>query len=176
MSQVTKTEAIVLKKKQLLQKDTLITLLTEENGKVTVIAKGIKTITSRRAPHIQTGNLLNVILSDRGHAFFLQQTELISAFSAIREHNEKMNYLYTFLFILDKMLPEGQEEKQIYNITKSFLVNLAKTPPSLSQFFHQEVEKVLFALGYSQGHQPLSEIIRTIEEIINEKVPFHAII
>lgn len=176
MPNVVKTEAIVLKKKQLLQKDILITLLTEEHGKVTVIAKGIKNITSRRAPHIQTGNLLNVVLSDRGHAFYLQQSALISAFSSIREDSEKMNYLYTFFFILDRILPESQQEEALYVVAKNFLISMAKASNLYATFFHQDIEKILFSLGYLQEHKSLSELIRITEEIIREKVPLHAII
>lgn len=171
-----KTEAIVLKKKQLLQKDILITLLTLERGKVSVIAKGIKNITSKRAPHIQTGNLLNVNLSDKGHVFYLQGTDLISAFSAIREHNEKTNRLYTFLFIIDRILPEAVEEPELYRQVKSFMIELSKTPEDINQLLRRYLQKTLMLLGYLQEEQSLSELIRMTEDIINEKVPWHAII
>ena len=171
-----KTEAIVLKKRQLLQKDVLITLLTQEHGKVSVIAKGIKNITSKRAPHIQTGNLLNVALSDRGHVFYLQGTDLISAFSAIRDNNEKINRLYTFLFIIDRILPEAQEEPQIYNLVKSFMIEVARSTGDLNDFLRIYLQKMLQILGYLQEQLTLVELVRMIEELINEKVPLHAII
>lgn len=176
MNVILKNEAIVLKKKQLLQKDILITLLTNELGKVTVIAKGIKNITSRRAPHIQTGTLLNVVLSNRGHAFYLQQSGLISAFSALREDGEKLNHMYTFFFILDRILPEQQKEEYIFTLTKKFLIELSKTENSFTVVFKQYLQKLLFNLGYLQEDKSLLELIGIVEDLINEKVPLHAII
>ncbi|PIP63744.1 hypothetical protein COW97_01050, partial [Candidatus Roizmanbacteria bacterium CG22_combo_CG10-13_8_21_14_all_34_12] len=54
-----KTEAVVLKKKDLLNKDVLISVFSQDLGRLTLFAKGIKKITSRRSPHLQTGNLVN---------------------------------------------------------------------------------------------------------------------
>ena len=54
--------AIVIKKKELLNLDNLITILTEDFGKINILAKGIKKINSRRAPHIQTANFINIVL------------------------------------------------------------------------------------------------------------------
>jgi DNA repair protein RecO (recombination protein O) len=124
MAQIHKAEAIVLKKRQLLQQDFVITLFTKELGKIKVIAKGIKKLTSRRAPHLETGNLINVVLSQKSEPHYLQQTELTSAFSAIKDDTDKMNYAYVFFFILDRILPEGQAEESLFNMTKKFLIDL----------------------------------------------------
>ncbi|MEK7109728.1 MAG: DNA repair protein RecO, partial [Patescibacteria group bacterium] len=68
-----KTEAIVLKKKDLLNKDVLISLFTQDLGRLTIFAKGVKKITSRRSPHLQTGNLINVLISHKNDHYYLQE-------------------------------------------------------------------------------------------------------
>lgn len=176
MPHVTKTEAIIVKKKILLQKDVLVTMLTQEQGKISAIAKGIKNITSRRAPHIQTGNLLNVNLSNRGHAFYLQGSDLISAFASIKDSQEKVHYLYTFLFIIDRLIPEAEEDIDLYYLVKSFLIHLAKVEKDITDYFSEYLYKLLQMQGYVQERKSLTDLIRTVEEIIHEKVPSHAII
>jgi DNA repair protein RecO (recombination protein O) len=175
MSSLVKTEAIILKKKELLQKDILITLLTLEMGKVSVIAKGIKLITSRRAPHLQTGNLVNVILSHKTTTYYLQQTTLISGFQDIKNDPHKMSYLYTFFFIIDKILPEEHKEEEVYAIVKLFLIDLARSSTLTLDFLRPHLQKLLVSLGYVEGAKSLSELIQTTEEILNEKVPLHVI-
>ncbi|MDH7476421.1 MAG: DNA repair protein RecO [Microgenomates group bacterium] len=171
MSRTIKTEAIVLKKNNnLLNKDSLITLFTEKHGKITVIAKGIKKLTSRRLPHNQTGNLIKGIIIRRGSFFYLQETELISHFSEIKKQSKKLPWFYFYFFILDRLLPENDKELKIYNLSKKFLIQLAKKNSNLENLTFY-LNKVLRLLGYIDKNLSFSEIKKTIEEIINQKLP-----
>ena len=89
-----KTEAIVLRKKDLLNRDVLISFFSQNLGRLTVFAKGIKKITSRRSPHLQTGNLINVLLSHKSDRFYLQESQLISGFSELKKDEGKVRQLY----------------------------------------------------------------------------------
>jgi DNA repair protein RecO (recombination protein O) len=171
MARATKTKGFILKKKSLLNKDSIFTVFSQELGKISAIAKGIRSITSKRAPHIQTGNLVEIELSHRGDIFYLQNSKLISAFSQIRDSDVKTNYLYLFLFILDKILPENQQETTMYQVTQSTLFDMARNTDFSKENFTNHLNDLLSAAGYIQGYKSLSELIRTVEETINEKVP-----
>ena len=108
MPTILKTDAFVLRKKELLRTDMLIYLFTKEIGKTTVIAKGSKSLVSRRGPHLQTGNLLKVMIHVKNDYRYLQQTELVSGFSSIKDDPRKTEYLYLFFFVIDRMLPDNQ--------------------------------------------------------------------
>jgi DNA repair protein RecO len=165
------TKGFVLKTRSLLNKDILFTVFSEDQGKVSAIAKGIKKITSRRAPHIQTGSLVEVEFSSRGDILYLQNSSLISGFSAIREDPKKVNFLYTFFFILDRILPEHQQEMQQYQITQGFVFDLARNTDFTVENFTQHLNDLMNAAGYSHGYKNLPELIRIVEENINEKIP-----
>lgn len=166
-----KTEAIVFKKRSLLNKDTLVTLFTEKYGKINVTAYGIKKITSRRLPHNETGNLLKAIIYKKNNRFYLQETQLTSVFSQIKKDRQKINYLYFLFFILDRLLPENQEEIAIYNITKQFLIEISKSPTFNEQKLGFYLNTILIVLGYIEKKKPLEELITVTEEIIGEKLP-----
>lgn len=171
MSKINQTEAIVFRKRSLLEKDTFITFFSESEGKITAIAKGIKKITSKRAPHIQTGNLVDVILYEKNDRLYLQDSKLISAFSAIKSDTAKIDFQYLMLFILDRILPERQKEQDVYILTKTFIIELAK-----SQGFNKErmcyyLRKLLTLLGYHKKNTTYLELLRHTEEIIHEKIP-----
>lgn len=172
MPRITKTEAIVFKKNtNLLHKDSLITLFTQEYGKLKLIAKGIKKVTSRRLPHNQTGNLIKAIIGRKDSFFYLQETELVSHFSEIKKNKTKINILYFYFFVLDRLLPENQKELTIYNLTKKFLINLSRSNTFDKEKTASYLNKVLIHLGYSDRELVFEEAINLTEELINEKLP-----
>ncbi len=174
MSQVHKAEGFVLKKKSLLEKDLVVTLFTAEMGKITAMAKGARSITSRRAAHLQTGNLIKAQLSDFHDISYIQSSELISGFMQVRT-DKKLNALYLFLYILDKLLPEKLEERNIYRITKKFFISLSKEELPVQEILRNALQKTLLELGYIEGVLTLPELLQTVENNIEEKLPQHVI-
>lgn len=165
-----KLEAIVLKKVHLLNKDVLISLFTEDLGRVTVFAKGVKKITSRRSPHLQTGNLINVLVSQKNDHYYLQESELVSGFFELKKDEKKVSQLYSFLFVLDRLLPEQQKEIQIYNLAKNFFIDLTKSAKS-EEIIIKYLTKMMKLMGYLDKKVATFELKSLIEEIINEKIP-----
>lgn len=165
-----KTEAVVLKKKDLLNRDVLISLFTQDLGRLTVFAKGVKKITSRRSPHLQTGNLINVLVSHKNDHYYLQETELVSGFSELKKDENKVKALYLLLFVIEKLLPENQKEIKTYNLIKNFLIDLTKsTNPKLITVKY--LTNIMIQLGYLDKEVDFVELRSLIEEIIGEKIP-----
>jgi DNA repair protein RecO (recombination protein O) len=171
MASTHKTEAIVLKKKNLLGKDALITLFTEHEGKIAAVGKGIKTVTSRRASHLQTGNLIEAMVNERNTRYYLQETRLISAFSTIKSNQERVTQQYLFLFILDRILPDRQKEPEVYILLKRFLVDLATNDEFSKRDLTEYLTALLHYQGYTKDTHSFRELLRYIEEIIHEKIP-----
>jgi len=165
-----KTEAVVLRKKGLLNKDVLISLFTQDLGRLMIFAKGIKKITSRRSPHLQTGNLINILVSHKNDHYYLQESQLISGFSKLKKDENKVEQLYSFLFVLDRLLPEQQKETKIYNLTKNFLIDLSKSFES-ETIIIRYLTKAMKLMGYLDKKVSSPELKSLIEEIINEKIP-----
>jgi len=165
-----KTEAIVLKKRDLLNRDVLISLFSQNLGRLTVFAKGVKKITSRRSPHLQTGNLINVLVSHKNDHYYLQETELVSGFSELKSDEKKVNNLYSFLFVLERLLPEQQKETKAYNLTKNFFIDLSKSSEQ-KMITYKYLTDIMMQLGYLDKKVSYPELKSLIEEIINEKIP-----
>jgi DNA repair protein RecO (recombination protein O) len=171
MTKVIKTEALVLKKRSLLGRDLIVTLFTEEFGKINALGKGMKKITSRRLPHTETANLIKAVIDRRGDYFYLQSTDLLSGFTKIKKNEKKVNYLYFFFFILERMLPENQKEPRIYQLTRKFLIELSEKPEYSVDDLTLSLNRLLEAFGYLNKEKSLEELRFAVEEIINEKLP-----
>lgn len=113
-------QGFVLKKINYKESDEYITLFTRDLGKVRIIAKGIRNITSRRSSHIQTGNYISCILISKNNLYFLQETTLLSGFTLVKNKQKSINYMYQFYFILDRLLPELEVEKEVFLFDKVF--------------------------------------------------------
>lgn len=179
MSKRIKTEAFVLKKKNLPTKDSIITLFSKELGKLSVFAKGVRTITSKRLPHLQTGNLIIVSLAKSNDRYYLQETSLISAFSEIKKDPYRLSYMYFLFFVVDRLLPEAQKESVEYTLVKRFIADIASKQKNVTVFkLEQVLNKLLTHLGYlhqDEMDKTIDELRVTIEQLINEKLPFFII-
>lgn len=169
-----KTNGIVLSSRNLPSNDIIYVILTEEKGKMRVLGKGIKKISSRRMPHLQTGNLISAVLRRSKDTHYLQETTLISSFSQIKNSSIKMGWLYSILFMIDRLVPEMEQDQNIYNVLQKFMINLAKQDNEL-ELFTQGANQVLSALGYTSSDLPLSEIKEMFTELTNQKLPLSAI-
>jgi DNA repair protein RecO (recombination protein O) len=169
-----KTEAVVLKRKNLLERDALVTLFTREEGKITATAKGVRSLVSRRISSLMTGNLIRVVLYRRSDYYYLQTVEMASLFSHIKRIPNLQKELYFFLYVLDQLLPERVREDNAYTLLKKFLVELSKNNFSRIRTAHY-CNRLLELLGYSPRSQTLSESVQRIQEITGKKIPSYII-
>ncbi len=165
-------KGFVLYKKNLLKDDKLISIFSDNFGKITCFAKGIRKITSKRLSHLETGNFIKFTISKRGEFNYLQESEVMWGFSKIKSNPEKLEKLYTVLFILEKILP--QDEKEIIVLDKLQLF-LKKLNNSLENFNNLDsfLIEILIQLGYlskDESQKPYFDSIKFTESIIGQKI------
>ena len=167
---IIETDAIVIKEKRLLKNDSLVIFFTKKLGKIKVVAKGVKKITSRRLSHLDTGNLIKVFFYQKKDVYYLQKTILRSSFSLLKANHVKIKYLFFILFLLDRLLPENQEENKIYFLTLNYLSQLAYKRESSKNLLNYS-NQLLLHLGYGKKFPDLNALKMFIQEIINEETP-----
>ncbi len=175
MLNIFETEALVLRKIELLDKDSTIILFSKDLGKMVCIAKGIKKITSRRAAHLQTGNIVKINGSIRGDFYYISQSQVVSAFSDIKSSAEKIDILYKYLFILDRILPQQEPEPLLYKEVIRAISGLSRAEKVEKGQMLEFSRLVLEMLGYYDGSAD-TDFLQEIESIIHEKIPAHVII
>lgn len=169
-------EAIVLRK-SISREDVRVVLFTKERGKLSAVAKGVRTLLSRRSPHIQTANYLHVFLHSRHDMWYLEKTELKSGFGGIKDDREKLRILYAFLFVLDRILPVEQKEADIFSAALIFMrqLHMIETNQAMDLFI-QTIQLFSRRLGFFVSPESAKEdIILKVEEIIGEKIPFNTV-
>ena len=121
-----KTEGIILKRTNFGEADRVLTVFTRKHGKIKVIAKGVRRITSRRSPNIELFNLVTLFIH-KGRTFdILTEAQVIDTFSHIREKLEVIGLAYYCCELIDGLCAEHQPHPNVYHLLVETLNKLDK--------------------------------------------------
>lgn len=139
------TEGLILKRKDFGEADRVLTVLTPRFGKISVIAKGVRKITSRRAGNIELLNIVKLHLF-KAKNYNLGEAESLETFPKIKENLTLSTTAFHIIELINRLTPEDQKTPQVYELTVSILRILEKNP---RQIFIRAFEvKLMSLLGF----------------------------
>lgn len=100
--------SVVLRHSDWGEADRLLTLYTREQGKLRVVAKGARKITSRKAGHLEPFTHVTVQLAKGRDLFIVTQAETINAFLGLRDDLQKTAHAAYVIELLDKLTYEEE--------------------------------------------------------------------
>lgn len=164
-----RTEGIIIKRRDLGEADRILTVLTRHQGKINVIAKGVRKINSRRSPHVELLNhsVLNI---HQGKLPILTEAETVCHYSTLKNDLKRASYAFYICEILDGLVAEHQDSKAVFDIANKYLTRLEATddPKMLVSKFQQDI---LITLGFWPRKQALiHDSDRFIEDIIERRI------
>jgi DNA repair protein RecO (recombination protein O) len=145
-----KTKGIVLFKKDLSQDDGLFVILSQNFGKITVKARGVRKIQSKLASHLLSFNLVDLTFASG--RFFDQ----ITSVNVVKTHPQAKNNLKSLSLVffaaeaIDQLVKEKVPEPELFSLFKNFLdlLNEKKITEPLSYFLSLFIFKLIYQLGY----------------------------
>ncbi len=117
-------EAVVLSRKNIGEADRLVTLFTKQYGRKKAIAKGIRKISSRRAPHLEIFSVVSLTLHTGKTWDIVSEVAPINNFTHLKSTLGRISYAYIVVELVDRLTAEGQEHYRIYKELVSFLKQL----------------------------------------------------
>src|SRR3970040_2354083 len=117
MSEIVKTEAVVLSKMDYRDSSNILTLYTKDYGKISVIHKGARSPKSKKGFIAEPLNHLQIIIyrKDSRDLQLLSSADLISHFPRIKEDLDKLKYSLAILELVKNLTPEGEENTKLFN-------------------------------------------------------------
>jgi DNA repair protein RecO len=173
MGKYLRDEGIVLTKKNLLKDDKLIIIFSNNSGKIVLLGKGVRKITSRRLSHLETGNLIKFSFYRKGDYVYLRETEIIYGYSKIKQSATKTRFLYLLLFVLNKILPEDQKESTIFLKSLALLKLLNNKRDFQLDDLKNYLREILIIGGFISQNEAIKkefDPIVFIESLINQKI------
>ena len=117
-----KTEGIILKRRNFGEADRILTVFTLQKGKISVIAKGVRRITSRRAGNVELLNRVIMFLYQGQGMPILTEAEGIESFENLKSDLVLSTVAFHIIELVDKLTAENQENRVLYE----HLVNVLK--------------------------------------------------
>ncbi len=166
-----KTEAIILKRKNIGEADRILTVFTRQYGKVQIKAVGVRKIASRRSPHIEPLNLVLLTLYRGRNLPILTEAQTQENFSDIKDNLKKVGFAYHICELVDGLCPENQENRSVFVLLRNTLSRLS-TGFDVAVTIHEFEVELLTILGFWSKTQ-LSVHMDTqsfIENILERKL------
>lgn len=110
------TLGIVIKRSSYQESDYFITLLTPELGKISCLAKGVKSLKSSRLGSLQLGNIIKAHLYSKENFVWLSEAQNIEPFLQDNKSLTQLNLLFYILEIINHFIADNQVIDGIYPI------------------------------------------------------------
>lgn len=143
-----KTEGIVLKGIRYKDTSKILTIYTKSHGKISAMAKGAY---NAKSPLISTTQPFSYseYQFTRGRNFlYLNQADILDSFYSLREEMERVIYGYYILELVDKSLPDEQENEKIFLLLEKGLRVLSKLDHDYLKFIIAYELKFISFIGY----------------------------
>ena len=123
---VTKTEAVVLKRRRFGDSDRIVTLLTPARGKLDAVAKGTLRPRSKLAGHLEPMTHVEVLLAHGRTLGIVTQAQTIEPFAAMRDDLERLSAGLYLLELADRFTVEEAEADAAYVLLLTALLRLLR--------------------------------------------------
>src|SRR3989339_344089 len=142
-------QALVLQRREIGEFDQIISLYTEERGRVDLLAKGVKRITSKNSAHLEPFSLVQVDWVKGKELDRLLTAQSLQVFSPIRKDGQKSWLASAMMSVLARVLSPGEKDPRLFALVVQWLDLLATVPQTSDLFADALVLRVLSILGFS---------------------------
>ncbi|HCB23021.1 DNA repair protein RecO [Candidatus Daviesbacteria bacterium RIFCSPLOWO2_02_FULL_38_18] len=156
-----KTEGIILKRRDFGEADRILTVFSLHRGKITVLAKGVRRITSRRGGNVELLNRVQMFLYPGKNFLILTEAISLDTFQKLKEDLILSTYAFHILELVNKLTAENQENRDLYSHLVEVLKRLSRKP---RQILIRAFEvKILSNLGFAAFRASTSKVSAQLE-------------
>jgi DNA repair protein RecO (recombination protein O) len=141
MSEILKTEAVVLSKLNYGDTSLIVSLFTKELGKISAILKGARSPKSRIGMKIDPLNYIEVVFYNKStrDLQIISSADIIQYYPGIKEELDKLKYAHSVIELVKKLTPEHEQNIRLFSgVVKILsLLESSEEPPNLifARFF-----------------------------------------
>lgn len=163
-------EGIVVKRKNFGEADRILTIFTKKYGKIKILAKGVRRITSRRGPNIELFNQVELSIHQGKTFDILTEAQVSNTFPQIRKNLDMVGLAFHICEIVDSLCPEHQAHPRVYEMMLDVFNQLDHG------LVHSFEQNLLQELGYlPKGNREVDTTL-FIEKILERRLKARRII
>ncbi len=123
-----RVEGIILKRRNLGEADRILTVFSLQRGKIAVLAKGVRRITSRRGGNVELLNRSLMYLHQARSFLILTEASVLDTYQKLKEDLTLSTYAFHIIELVDKLTAENQESRVLYEDLVNVLQRLSRNP------------------------------------------------
>lgn len=163
-------EAIILRRSNFGEADRVVTVLTKNLGKIVVIARGVRKITSRRAGNVELLNIVKIGLF-KGKGYTLTEAQSIETFPRIKSNLSVSTAGFHILELIDKLLPENDPNPRVYDLARETLIEFERSPRQIIlRWFEIKILKLTGFWSLSRIGGTNLQILSILSNLENQQV------
>lgn len=165
------TVALVLSTRDHKERDRWVTLLTPQFGKISGLAKGVRTLTSRRSSSLQPGALIRCGWYEKGETKILTEVIHEDRSQAADSSLERLRDLLAVLEISAHMALEGIEQEELYE-SAAALVSYVRSAENYNRaYVRQQLTQMMADQGFEASPDaPLDSVVALVEQALGRTV------
>lgn len=141
-----RVEGIILKRRDLGEADRILTVFSLQKGKISVLAKGVRRITSRRGGNVELLNRSLMYLHPAKSFLILTEAQVLNTYQKLKENLTLSTYAFHIIELIDKLTAENQENRILYEDLVNVLQRLSRNPRQI--LIRAFEAKILSNLGF----------------------------
>lgn len=158
-----KSKGIILKRTNLGEADRILTILTDNRGKIKVVAKGIRKTLSKLAGHLELFCLADLMIAEGKNLDLVTGAEIVKCYLPLRKNLQAIHTACYLAEIIDRMLSEEESHPKIFQLFEDVLAEIP----------HQKDGQIIsfFEINFlaDQGYSPeLSHCLKCHQKILPE--------
>jgi DNA repair protein RecO (recombination protein O) len=164
MAEITKNEAIVLRKTNFSETSLIVQLYTKEHGKISAMIKGARSSKSKIGSKVDTLNWIEVVFynKEEKELQLVTQANLVNYFQFIKSDLDKLKYASAICELIIKLVPEKDANEKLFRgVTKMLsLINQQSSDHDFlfTQFLIFFIKEIGFELSFSKCPKCSNEI------------------
>ncbi|PJA99258.1 MAG: DNA repair protein RecO [Ignavibacteriales bacterium CG_4_9_14_3_um_filter_30_11] len=173
MNKIIKTKAIILKKQNYSDTSLIVSLYTEEEGRLSAIAKGARKSKSNVGTVLDPLNLVDIILyyKKNREVQLISSADLISNYTAVKGDLCKLKYAYSSIELIQNLTGEDEKDSKLFKGLVRILDLFNNSDDLASVIFCRFFLFIIKELGYQFSFKKCSICNR--EDIGNEELAFN---
>lgn len=162
------TTGLVLKRSQVGESDRIVHMLTQEYGKITCVAKGVRKMKSSKRAFIEPGNLIKAFCVSTQSLPLLTQATLEQDCSSMPQTLDKFKQLTQILEIYDRLFVEQELDDHVYKRALHIRGHIINSTAS-NGIIRGHLDTLIADLGYQPPQESKYDTISDYMAALSDK-------
>jgi len=165
-----KDTGFVIKRTNIGEYDRYVTIFSQQHGKIELLAKGVRKISSRRLSYLELLNNIRFQAVKGSKNYILTEVEIVNSYENLRQNLSNCKKLFSICELIENLCPFNQVSFSVYALLTNTLAELQSEIQDNPINFQVQL---LTQLGYwddSREFKSEDDITQYIESIIERRL------